>query len=108
MWEYFTLKRAEVKRMLRGKGKKGYKVSGNRNLPLQRFWSKSEEMWIWDVAPKSRGRVISQQGMTAGKSSKKDTGKKKSHQNGLSRKYVKLVRKRRKTKLDAWASCRKF
>ena len=56
MCEYFTLKRAEVKkrflRMLRGKGKKGYKVCGNRNLPSERFWSKSEVLRMWDVAPK--------------------------------------------------------
>ena len=35
-----------------GKGKKEYKVSGNRNLPPERFWSKSEDMWMWNVAPK--------------------------------------------------------
>ena len=35
--------------MHRVKGKKGYKVSGNRNLPSERFWSKSVEMRIWDV-----------------------------------------------------------
>ena len=64
MWKYFTLKkRPEVKtiwKMLRGKGKKGYKVSGNRNLPAGSFWSTSKEMRIWDVAPKGCGEATLQ------------------------------------------------
>ena len=44
----------------RGRGKKEYKVSGSRNPPSERFWSKSEEVWIWDVAPKSYGKALSQ------------------------------------------------
>ena len=35
---------------LRVKGKKGYKVSGNRNLPLERFWSKSRVMRVQTAA----------------------------------------------------------
>ena len=35
--------------MSRGRGKKGYKVSGNRNPPTGRFWSRSEETQIWNV-----------------------------------------------------------
>ena len=38
--------------MLREKGRKGYKVSGNRNLFSGRFCSKSEEMRTWVVVPK--------------------------------------------------------
>ena len=41
-------KRAEAKTILEDAAR----VSGNRNFPSERFWSKSEEMWIWDVAPK--------------------------------------------------------
>ena len=37
-----------------GKGKKEYKVSGNRNLPSERFWSKSKKcgyrLWLLNDA----------------------------------------------------------
>ena len=49
-------------KMRRGKGKKECKVSGNRHRFSERSWSKPEEMWIWDVAPKSCGKAVSQQG----------------------------------------------
>ena len=50
MWEYFTLKRAEAKRMrdgaAGGRSKKENKVSGSRNLHSGRSWSRPEEMKI--------------------------------------------------------------
>ena len=53
MWEYVTLKKGQKEnrfwKMRRGRGKKEYKVSGNRNPLSERFWSKSEEVWMWDV-----------------------------------------------------------
>ena len=56
MWEYFTLERTEVFEVsggcFAGKIKKGYKVSGNRNLSSERFWSKSKEMRLWTVVSK--------------------------------------------------------
>ena len=42
--------------MLRGKSKKGYKISGNRNLFSVRYWSKSEDMRMWDVARSDAAR----------------------------------------------------
>ena len=37
--------------------KQGYKVSDNRNLPSEMFWSKSKEMRTQAVPPKRRGEV---------------------------------------------------
>ena len=41
--------------------------------------------------------------MTAGKSSEKDAEKRRNRQNGLSKKYAKLMRKWRNKKFDVWA-----
>ena len=53
-------KRAEVKKILDDasrKSKKGYKISGNRNLFSVRYWSKSEDMRMWDVARSDAARL---------------------------------------------------
>ena len=91
-------------KMRSGKGKKEYKVSSKRNLPSERFWSKSEEMRMWDVAPKSCGKAFFR---NEGQEFKEGCKEKRIHQNGPSRKYVKLVRKWRERKLDVWVLCRK-
>ena len=63
IWEYFTLKKG------RGKEDSGRCGAGKATRNTRSVASKSEEMWICHVAPKSRGKAASQQGMTAGKSS---------------------------------------
>ena len=56
MWEVFYSQRCRSKKrfskMLRGNSKMGYKVSGNSSPPSERFWNKSEDTPMWDVAPK--------------------------------------------------------
>ena len=104
MWEHFTLKRAEAKKILEDAARErqeGIQGQWHRHLPSERFWSKPEEM---DAAPKSCGEASSQQGMTAGKSSEKGCREReRNHQNGLSRRYAKLVIKWRERILDVWA-----
>ena len=74
MWEYFSLKRAEAKRIRkwpRERSKKEYKVSGSRNLHTGRSWSRPEEMKIWDAAKKSCGKANRNKELM-GKNSKKN------------------------------------
>ena len=52
MWEYFTLERAEVRKVLADaslENKKVFKASGSRHLFSERFWSKSQEMRILGI-----------------------------------------------------------
>ena len=80
MWEYFTLQRAEVIKILEDAARE---KRGNRNVPSERFWSRPEE-----IAEMGCGMAA---GMAAGKSSKKDAEKKRSPQNGFSGKYAKIM-----------------
>ena len=52
--EIVAMEKAEERTILADASheKKGYKVSGNKNLPSERFWSKPKEMRIQTVAPK--------------------------------------------------------
>ena len=62
MWEYFTLKRAEVRKILADASlekQEGYKVSGNMTLPQERFWSKSKEVRIQIAVPNDVARFPS-------------------------------------------------
>ena len=56
MWEYFTLKRAETKKILEDAARERQEgIQGQRQQeppPSETFWSKSEEIWMWHVAPK--------------------------------------------------------
>ena len=52
MWKYFTLARAEVRKILADaslENKKVFKASGSRNLFSESFWSKSQEMRILGI-----------------------------------------------------------
>ena len=51
MWEYFILKRAWARKIVADVVQE-YKVSGNKNLPSRKFWSKSKEMRVQIAMPK--------------------------------------------------------
>ena len=50
-----------------GKCEKGYKVSGNRNPPSERFWSKSEEMWMGCGSPNDAEKLHRNKGWQLGR-----------------------------------------
>ena len=56
MCEYFTLKRAEVKKILEDASRERQEgIQGLRQQEspfIERFWSKSQVLRMWDVAPK--------------------------------------------------------
>ena len=104
-------KRAEVKNILEDVSREmqeGTQGQWQQESNSQRFWSKSEETWIWDGALKSCGRAVSHKGWQLGRVHRRMRRKKRNRQNGLSRKHAKLVRKWRKRKLYVWAKCREI